>query len=131
MLRIKPSGVDRVSEALQAEEIIIGWSDAEGLLDPDLGWKQFRQIIHDAYHQTEQSYNRSGGAAGHMWRFIRSMNSGDWVVVPYGNEFFVAEVQGHPRYDPEKKNEDTAYRRSVSWLSGGESIPRRYARAAL
>lgn len=131
VLRIKPSGVDRVPDALQTNEVMIGWSKAEGLLDPSLDWKQFRQIIHDAYHPTEQSYNRSGGAAGHMWRFVRDMDLGDWVVVPYGNEFFVAEIEGPPRYDAERKGEDTAYRRRVSWLNAGKSIPRRYARAAL
>ncbi len=36
VLRISPSGVDRVPEALETNELIIGWSEAAGLLDPSL-----------------------------------------------------------------------------------------------
>ena len=36
VLRIAPGGEDRVSEALEKDHLIIGWAEAEGLLDPKL-----------------------------------------------------------------------------------------------
>ena len=66
-----------------------------------------------------------------MWRFIRAMQTGDYVVVPNWGEFYVAEITGPATYDPSKVKEDTAYRRSAKWLNGKKAIPRRLARAAL
>lgn len=130
VLRINPSGRDRVPEALDDGDIIIGWSGAEGLID-ESEWKSFRQLIHDTHYANEDSYRKAGAAAGNMWRFIHEMDEGDLVVVPHGSEFYVAEVTGPARYEPEKLSDDTAHRRSVEWLNGGEPIPRREARAAL
>ena len=39
VLRIAPSGIDRVDEALKSSELIIGWSRARGLLDKTLNGK--------------------------------------------------------------------------------------------
>lgn len=131
MLRIKPSGIDCVPEALKSSSIIIGWSEAEGLLDTSLSWEQFRQIFQDTYVYEDETYRGPGRDAGNMWRFIREMKEGDISVVPYGSEFYVAEVDGPAYYDPSKIKEDTAYRRKVKWLNGGKPIPRNICRAAL
>lgn len=131
VLRIKPSGKDRVPEALGSDSIIIGWSDARGLLDKELSWEQFRQIFRDTYDYEDETYRGSGRDAGNMWRFIREMKEGDMAVVPYGSEFYVAEVDGPAHHDPSKIKEDTAYRRKVKWLNGGKPIPRNICRAAL
>jgi hypothetical protein len=45
VLRIAPGGIDKVPEALTTNQIIIGWAEAEGLLDTNLTWEQFREII--------------------------------------------------------------------------------------
>jgi predicted Mrr-cat superfamily restriction endonuclease len=131
VLRIAPSGVDLVPEALRTNEIIIGWAEAEGLLDPGLSWERFRKILYDAYYSDEKNMRGAGGAAGNMWRFIRDMKPGDLVVVPYWSEFFVAEVSGPPTYDRNKVDDDSAYRRAAKWLNGKKSIPRQLARSAL
>jgi len=41
---------------------------------------------------------------------------GDLVVVPYGNQFYLAEVEGDAYYAAQKVAEDRAYRRPVKWL---------------
>ena len=87
VLRIAPSGKDRVHEALESEELIIGWSRAKGLLDEKLQWEKFREIIHNSDYSDQKDYRKSGSAAGNMWRFIREMKQKDLVVVPYGNIF--------------------------------------------
>lgn len=131
ILRISPSGIDRVSEALESDQLIIGWANAQGLLSPNLDWAEFRQIVSDEYHSDQPTMRKAGAAAGQMWRFIRSMQIGDLVVVPHGSNFFVAEVSGAAVYLEEYAREDTAYRRPVAWLNNRQPIPRATARAAL
>ena len=131
ILRITPSGIDRVPEALETNHLIIGWAEAEGLLAPDLDWVSFRQIIHDEYHAGAETFKDSGRDAGNMWRFIREMEPRDLVVVPYWSEFYVAEVSGPACYDRTKVGDDTAYRRPVKWLNNKQCILRATARSAL
>lgn len=131
VLRIAPSRIDRVKEALDADELIIGWSAVPQLLDPALAWNRFRQVIHDGYYSKHTSYRTSGSAAGNMWRFIREMDAHDLVVVPHGSGFYVGEVIGPVCHHPSKVADDTAFRRPVNWLNGKKRIPRRNARVAL
>jgi predicted Mrr-cat superfamily restriction endonuclease len=131
ILRMAPSaGVDRVSLALREGQLIIGWAEAKGLLEP-LDWDQFRQIISNTYYSGDPNLRSAGAAAGNMWRFIREMKQNDLVVVPHPSNFYVAEVTGPARYDATKVEEDTAYRRACSWLNDARPIPRDDARAAL
>ena len=131
VLRIAHGTGDLVKEALAANQIIIGWAEADGLLAPALDWPKFREIIRRKYYQAEPNFRRVGAAAGHMWRFIREMKPADLVVVPYGTDFFVAEVAGPAEYDRTKVKEDSAYRRPVRWRNDKKPIPRRTARSAL
>jgi len=131
VLRISPSGKDKVPEALETNTIIIGWSNAIGLLDESLSWEDFRDIIRKEYYSDEINLRRSGNAGGHMWRFIRDMKQDDLVVVPYSSEFYVAKIAGRPFYDPTKVEEDSAYRRPVNWLNKRRPIPRQVARSPL
>lgn len=131
VLRITPSGKDRVDEALRTKDLIIGWSECQGLLDERLTWEQFRRIVHEVYYRDDKNHAQSGPAAGNIWRFIRDMAIGDLVVVPHGAAFYVAEVAGPARYEPQRVKDDCAYRRAVKWLNGAKPIPRGVARAAL
>lgn len=131
VLRIAPSGVNRVAEALETGRLIIGWAEACGLLDSTLDWWQFREIIHRTYHAGDASRRRAGAATGHMWRFVREMSDGDLVVVPDGSQFYVAQVSGPAFYDESRVEEDSAYRRCVTWLNEKRGIPRSMAKSAL
>jgi predicted Mrr-cat superfamily restriction endonuclease len=131
VLRIAPSEVDRVMEALANDQIIIGWSEAAELLDPSLDWVRFRETLRSHYYANEANLRKAGSAGGHMWRFVREMKPGDLVVVPYGSSFYVAEVSGAATHDPARVADDTAFRRQVRWLNGKQPIPRALARAPL
>lgn len=120
-----------VPEALRSGQLIIGWAEAEGLLDSNLSWENFRDIVRRAYYADQPDLRKAGSAAGHLWRFIREMKPGDLVVVPYGAEFFVAEVSGPATYDRAKVQDDSAYRRAAQWLNEGRPISRQLARSAL
>ena len=131
VLRIAHGESDLVPEALDRNQLIIGWAEAAGLLDEGLSWEEFRAIISDTYYSREETLRKAGAAGGHMWRFIREMTEGDLVVVPHGSEFHVARVSGPATYDHYKVDEDTAYRRNVEWLNNKQAIPRAVARSAL
>ncbi|MEN2506150.1 restriction endonuclease [Stutzerimonas stutzeri] len=131
VLRIAPSGVDRVHEALEADELIIGWCRSGELIDQTLTRSAFRAALKQRYYAADTTQRRSGAAAGHMWRFLREMQVGDLVVVPHGSTFHVGEVSGEPYYLEEGIARDAAFRRPVKWLNDKKAIPRRFAKAAL
>ena len=131
VLRVSPSGIDRVKDALTSDQVIIGWAKARGLLDENLSREAFRKIISNTYYADEENLRRAGGASGYMWRFIREMNIGDLIVVPYGSNFYIAKVAGPATHDESKVKEDTAYRRNVAWLNDKKSLPRSLAKSAL
>ncbi len=131
ILRIAPGRVSRLEQALQSDELVIGWSRAVGLLDPGLSWGDFRQIVHDIYYSKDPTYRRAGHAAGSLWRYIKEMQTEDLVVVPEGRQFYVAQVTGSCYFDESMVNDDSAYRRPVRWLNSKRPIPRSTARAAL
>ena len=127
-----PGKVDRVQEALECNELIMGWGEAEGLTDEDLSYWEFREIIHQTFHPHREEYFKSGKAARNLWRLIREMKKGDLIVVPHGSNFYVAEVtEGKAYRHIDESEEDVTYRRPVVWLNGKKPIPRSWARAAL
>jgi predicted Mrr-cat superfamily restriction endonuclease len=134
IFRIAP-GADLMQVALENNEIILGWPEAEGLLDTNLDYEHFRRIIHDAYYQNDKDFRRSGLAAGHMHRFIREMQPEDYIVVTYGPEFYVALINGPSFYEAldgvEVEGQQSFYRRSVVWLNDKKPIPRRQSRLPL
>jgi predicted Mrr-cat superfamily restriction endonuclease len=130
ILRIAPSGVDRVALALRENVAIIGWCAPE-LMNPRLDWKAFREIVRAQFYAKDDNLRRAGAAAGHMWRFIREMKVGDLLVTPHGSGFYVGRIAGPAFHLPKKVKEDTAYRRKVDWLNRKKPIPRETARAAL
>jgi predicted Mrr-cat superfamily restriction endonuclease len=122
---------DALTDALESNDVVIGWSRAGELHDSDLDWNEFREIVHQEYHSDQDDYRKAGASAGNLWRFIREMEEGDLIVVPDGSNFYVAEVTGRARHEPHKVEDDTAHRRSVKWLNDGEPLARGTARAAL
>jgi len=131
ILRMSPSGVDRMTEALESNEVVLGWSRAGDFTGKEVSWEEVRNRVHQTFYSTETQYYKTGLGAGNIWRFVKKMQKGDLVVVPYGPNFYVAEVTGPARYDSSKVDEDTANRRPVNWLNRKNPIPRTYARAAL
>lgn len=119
-----------MQEALDSNVIIIGWSDAEGLIGNEDNWEVFRNIVKQSHYSRDSDFRRAGQAAGHLRRFIK-MQEGDLVVVPHGGEFYLAKVAGPARYEQSKASEDTAYRRDVEWLNGKKPILRERAESAL
>lgn len=112
---------DALPEAMRTNELILGWSEAGGLLNPKLTWETFRQIVKETY---KLDTRQAGGQAQSLRIFLREMRKGDLVVVPYGNQFYLAEVDGDAYYVPQKVGEDRAYRRPVKWLKNYQPFER-------
>jgi predicted Mrr-cat superfamily restriction endonuclease len=125
ILRIAPDGKDMLQEALEHEEIIIGWPAGEEILR-EMKWNKLRETIKHRFYPTDEGNHRAGNAAGNLWRFLRDMKEDDYAVVPAYRAFYVAEVMGPPFFDNE-----IGYRRKVRWLNGKRPIAREHAKAAL
>ena len=127
ILRLAPLGQDLTREALEKDEIFVGWKEVKGLLEEGLSFDDFRERVKDTYGIEN---NRSAAAfARFLWGFLKGMKPGDYVVVPSGGQFYVAEVVGDPYYD--ESQPVAAHRRPVRWLNDKKPIPRELASAAL
>lgn len=130
VVRMHTAGGDVVDAGIASGAILLGWSDARGLIDCDDYW-EFREIVHGVYHAEDSDYRRSGQAASQLWSFIHEMKEGDLVVVPHGPAFYVGEVSGPAAHVDVADPPDTSHRRPVRWLNNAEPLPRQYARSAL
>ena len=127
ILRLAPLGQNMTQEALEKDEIFVGWKEVKGLLEEGLSFYDFRERVKAAY-EIENNY-AAAAFARFLWGFLKEMKPGDYVVVPSGGQFYVAEVVGDPYYD--ESHPIAAHRRPVRWLNNGKPIPRELASAAL
>lgn len=127
ILRLAPLGQDMIQEALEKDEIFVGWKEVKGLLEEGLSLSDFRERVKATYGIEN---NRLAAAfARFLWEFLKEMKPGDYVVVPSRGQFYVAEVVGDPCYD--ESHPVAAHRRPVRWLNDKKPIPRELASAAL
>jgi predicted Mrr-cat superfamily restriction endonuclease len=127
ILRLTPLGQDMTQEALEKDEIFVGWKEVKGLLEEGLSFYDFRERVKAAYG-IENNY-AAAAFARFLWEFLKEMKPGDYVVVPSGGQFYVAEVVGDPYYD--ESHPVAAHRRPVRWLNDKKPIPRELASADL
>lgn len=129
ILRVAPGRESMLSDCLATNRIVIGWAGMDGLLDTKLEWTEFRGIVSRIYYQGAPTLRKAGAAAGHLWRFIREMKPGDYVVVPApARECYVARIVGPVG---EGDSEKIGYWRPVEWLNGKQPLDRQLASAAL
>ncbi len=107
---------------LQENEIMIGWSKVEGLLDESLTKEDFREKVQKQYFPLEENKRRAGQVTGDLWRFIREMDLEHYVLVPTEAGFFIGRIAGPAIYDEMRIYNDTAFRRKVEWLNNKESV---------
>lgn len=133
IIRCAPSGINRLEELLEKNQIVIGWSyTRDKLFDTSLDREEFKQNLRELYypHYEENPYSL-GQATGYMWRFIREMNIGDLAIVPIPRAFYLGEITSDTIYLEDKVEDDTAIRRNVKWLNDGKPIQRDYCGAGL
>jgi len=127
ILRLTPLEQDLTQEALEKDEIFVGWKEVKGLLEEGLSYYYFRERVKAAYKIENNRLARNFAMS--LWWFLKEMKPGDYVVVPSGGQFYVAEVVGGPYYD--ESHPVAAHRRPVRWLNDKKPIPRELASDAL
>jgi predicted Mrr-cat superfamily restriction endonuclease len=127
ILRLTPLEQDLTQEALEKDEIFVGWKEVKGLLEEGLSFYDFRERVKAAYGI--ENNHAAAAFARFLWGFLKEMKPGDYVVVPSGGQFYVAEVVGDPYYD--ESHPVAAHRRPARWLNDKKPIPRELASAAL
>jgi hypothetical protein len=76
--RLKPGDPPQgaLPEAIRTNELILGWSEAGGLLNSKLTWGTFRQVVKDTYGLD----TRQAGVQAHsLWIFLREMEKAIWL----------------------------------------------------
>ncbi|MHA1125345.1 MAG: hypothetical protein ACTSQX_06895 [Candidatus Heimdallarchaeota archaeon] len=92
-----------IEKMLNEDEIMIGWSKAEGLIDESLSREEFREVIHKQYFPLEDQKHRAGQVAGDLWRFIRDMGRDHFILVKSDGGFYIGRVAGPATYDLVKR----------------------------
>lgn len=133
VIRCAPSKISRVEElVLKKDLIVIGWSYTQDLLlSQKLSREDFKKLL--ILKHTEYSANpySLGQAVGYLWRFIREMQIGDYVIVPIPRAFYIGEIVGEAYYFQPGLQDDTAIRRNVKWLNNKKPILRDYCDSGL
>lgn len=123
--RVAPNKVNKIEAALRLDRIYLGWPATRGLLDSQLTKRQLKISVAEGYpHYSTYSL---GIAVAHLWRFIREMPVGSYVIVPpkdrHRRLFYIGRIRSAARLyrgnDP-----DIALERSVEWLNGKEPFLR-------
>lgn len=129
VLRVAPGRQNMLDDCLENDRVVIGWEGITGLLDSSKDWISFRAAVSETYYPDAPNMRNAGNAAGHLWRFIREMEVGDYVVVPAPDrQFYVGRITGPAL---EGASDGVGYWRSVEWLNGKLPIDRQLANAAL
>ncbi len=118
-----------LKHSIQQNIVGMGWSEVYGLLNRQLEWDDFKNLIRPHHKGGERSL---GASAGSLWRFIRDIKKNDYIIVPTQGEFYVARaVSNDARHEVSGITTDDAYRRDVEWLNDKKALPRTYATALL
>lgn len=118
-------GQDRLEHMLRECRIGIGWAQARGLDNPALAWTEFGESLKQQCFADVADPLPAANATTQLWRFLRGMQPEDWILVPYGMHFYVAQVAGPVRYGEE------GWTRPVRWLAEQRPVLRGVARSEL
>ena len=120
VVRPYPHGIYRMQEFLDENIIAIGWPGIG-----DLSFVRTREDIEQALGTEYQHLPRElGQAKGNLFRFVREIESDDYVVVPDGGDVYFGSVTSDYRYVAENDEQGFPHQRSVSWFHEKSPFPR-------
>ena len=95
--------------------VAIGWAEARDLDQPGLDRNGFKLSIRASY--PDYTSNQAlGQVVGSLWRFIREIKAGDWILAPTWTGLNIGQVTGPLAYDESLVVEDSAWRYPVQWI---------------
>jgi predicted Mrr-cat superfamily restriction endonuclease len=113
--------VGREDLCFSLNTVAIGWASVRSLNSAESSWEQFKAAIREKYPDYT-SAQALGQVAGILWRFVREIQPGDWIVVPTWTGLNLAEVSAPILYDETLIESDSAWRFPVKWIR--RDIPR-------
>ena len=136
--KVRNAFIFRISEfkrrsvklALENDRLYAGWSRSD-LTNPLLNFADFKEKILEVNDFKPEETRRISQTAGNIWRFIREIEIGDYVIVPDSKCFYVCEIIGPVEYIEKDKEFDGAHQRRVKWLNNKKPISRNRAPAKL
>lgn len=132
VVRVNPGQVNKLKETLESNQAILGWAELKGLLDSNLSHSEVREQIFRIYRKHDKNKIGAGNNAAQVRRFIYDIKTGDYILIPAGGCFYIAQAaEDDAVYLPEKVKEDSAYRRNLNWRNGKKAIKRALASSAL
>lgn len=123
VVRPKPHPINRMKEFLDENIVAIGWPCIGDLSDCTTREAISKRL--KSYYSSH-SLRSLGQIVGIIFRFVRKMEQGDYVVVPDGHNVYFGCVNSSYRYIPEMDTEEEGYphQRNVTWLHEKRSLPR-------
>lgn len=123
VLRMKIDDEDRVPGAIQGGQALMGWPTDADLLDPALSKAEIATVVHHEYYEDEPSRRKAASAARNLWRFLREMQIGDWIIVPWRSKYFyVGQVMSAAAVS--QPPNDDCFSRGVTWLNPESALRR-------
>ena len=116
----------RLPAAVKQSVVGIGWAQAPDLLlHPQ--WDALKACLRQAYPAMYEGNERSlGNGAGSVMRFLFEMKTGDVVLVPCEEGFFIGDIASEPYFEATGITDDFAWRRKVVWKQA-KPVSRLYA----
>lgn len=129
LLRNNPSHEDQIDQVINAKQIILGWGNVGERMEAEKPSTRdgIKDILRASYDHLKNDNYVLGYSAGCVHRFYNEMRIGDIVVIPRPGTFYVCKITSGVIYKPDCIDEDTAIRRDIEWLNGGEPIDRSLA----
>ena len=122
IIRMPDEPGKELSYSLQHNEINLGWERVENLLDDSLCYKDFREEIHQTYHAGDENYRNSGRDAKNAWRFLNEMSTGNYILIPENDHFYIGRVKGKAYFDDSLIKAERGYKRPIKWLNNKDPI---------
>lgn len=120
-LGLSPSGNSQATNALNENQIMIGWACHGDLRSKTR--EEIKESIKDHDLYTNKP-NRVSGDAGKIYRFLNDIEVGDYVISPSASldHWYAATVLSDAKYYEEYSEIDSPNRRDVIWLGDGNPI---------
>ena len=110
-----------VEYGLRANRIALGYSEVPGLIEIADNHYAVREALKKTYSWNNR---KAGKSAGELRRFLHGMKQHDLVLVPHGNDIYLAKVAGPLGFDKDMPA-GAGYYRDVEWLNPKAPFPRR------
>ncbi|MDR1110075.1 MAG: hypothetical protein LBP92_05110 [Deltaproteobacteria bacterium] len=128
VIRPEPNFINRLDAFLEEGMVAIGWP-AVGDLGGGLNREALSDRLTDTYgHYRHEQRSDLAVAAGVLDRFVNQISEGDVILVPNGEEVFLAQVVGPYEYHSELSHDSPEagypHWHRVFFLNGGRSLCR-------